>query len=64
MTSPRPDQVTCLACREHARREQLRVAAWVERLGGMPGSTVDPVQAKQAADRHRELVGKFGEAEG
>ncbi|GGZ80690.1 hypothetical protein ACFOOM_33705 [Streptomyces echinoruber] len=64
MTSPHPGKVTCLACREHARREHLRLAEWVERLGSMPGSTVSPVQAKQAAARHRELAEKFAAAEG
>lgn len=64
MTSPRPDKVTCLACREHARREHLRVAEWTERLGSTPGSTLNPAQAKQAADRHRELAEKFSDAEG
>lgn len=63
MASPRPDKVTCLACREHALREHLRLAEWVERLGSMPGSTVSPVQARQAADRHRELAEKFADAE-
>ncbi|MBT2421880.1 hypothetical protein J7F01_14730 [Streptomyces sp. ISL-22] len=64
MASPRPDKVTCLACREHARREHLRFAEWTERLGTMPGSTISPAQAKQAADRHRELAEKFADAEG
>ncbi|MGW0581384.1 hypothetical protein ACWD25_36805 [Streptomyces sp. NPDC002920] len=59
MTSPRPDRVTCLACREHAAREHLRFAEQVERLGGMPGSTVGADQAKQAADRHRDLAARF-----
>jgi hypothetical protein len=64
MTSPRPDKVTCLACREHARREHLRFAEEVERLGSMPGSTISSAQAKLAADRHRELAEKFADAEG
>ncbi|MEU1815919.1 hypothetical protein ABZ543_12090 [Streptomyces roseifaciens] len=64
MTSPRPENVTCLACREHARREHLRVAEEVERLGSMPGSTIGPAQAKSAAERHRELAERFADAEG
>ncbi|MFC7307133.1 hypothetical protein ACFQVC_23250 [Streptomyces monticola] len=64
MTSPRPDEVTCLACRQQARREQLRLAEWVERLGRMPGSAISPSQAKQAADRHHDLAEKFAAAEG
>lgn len=59
MTSPRPDRVTCLACREHARSEHLRLAEWVERLAGMPGAPVGPVQAAEAAARHRELAARF-----
>ncbi|GAB2579002.1 hypothetical protein GCM10027168_09830 [Streptomyces capparidis] len=63
MTSPRPDRVTCLACREHARREHLRFAEEVERLSRMPGSTIGPAQGKQAADRHRDLARRFSGAE-
>ncbi|NYI04373.1 hypothetical protein [Allostreptomyces psammosilenae] len=64
MTSPRPDRVTCLPCREHARREHLRFAEQVERLSGMPGSTVSPAQGKLAADRHRDLARRFSDTEG
>ncbi|WP_181768913.1 hypothetical protein [Streptomyces albidus (ex Kaewkla and Franco 2022)] len=64
MTSPRPDRVTCLPCREHARDEHLRLAEMAERLGGMPGSTVSPAQAKLAADRHRDLAERFSDAAG
>ena len=39
MTSPRPESVTCLACREHACRQHLRFAEQVERLSRMPGAT-------------------------
>ncbi|MGX1907915.1 hypothetical protein ACWIID_03485 [Streptomyces phaeochromogenes] len=59
MTSPRPGSVTCLACREHGRREHLRLAEMVERLGLMPGSTISGTQAKQAADWHRDLAERF-----
>ncbi|MEU6334564.1 hypothetical protein ABZ839_08845 [Streptomyces cellulosae] len=62
MTSPRPDKVSCLACREHAQREHLRLAEWVERLAGMPGAAVGPDQAREAAARHRELAARFAEA--
>lgn len=64
MTSPRPGSVTCLACREHARLEHLRFAEEVERLGTMPGSTITTVQAKLAADKHRELAEGFSGADG
>lgn len=63
MTSPRPDRVTCLACREHARREHLRFAEEVERLSRMPGSTISPDQGKLAADKHRDLARRFSDAE-
>ncbi|MFF9899342.1 hypothetical protein [Streptomyces longispororuber] len=63
MTSSRPDRVTCLACREHARREHLRLAAEVERLSRMPGSTISPAQGASAADRHRALAREFAEPE-
>ncbi|WP_326728403.1 hypothetical protein [Streptomyces phaeochromogenes] len=59
MTSPRPDRVTCLACREHAAREHLRLAEMVERLGLMPGSTISGTEAKQAAEWHRDLAKRF-----
>ncbi len=59
MTSPRPDRVTCLACREHARREHLRFAEEAERLSRMPGSTLSPEQGRLAADRHRALARRF-----
>ncbi|WP_217167845.1 hypothetical protein [Streptomyces sp. AC512_CC834] len=63
MTSPRPDRVTCLACREHARREHQRFAEQVDRLSRMPGSTISPAEAKPAADTHRDLAQRFSDAE-
>ncbi|QXJ23192.1 hypothetical protein AGRA3207_004317 [Actinomadura graeca] len=59
MTSPHPERVTCLACREHARAEHLRFAGQVERLGRMPGSVIGVDEARQAADRHRGLAERF-----
>ncbi|MEU2433722.1 hypothetical protein ABZ611_30230 [Streptomyces sp. NPDC007861] len=59
MTSPRPESVTCLPCREHARRQHLRTAEEVERLGSMPGSTLTTGQARLVADRHRGLATRF-----
>jgi len=64
MTSPRPDSVTCLACRKHARLVHMRYAERVERLGRMPGSTVSTAQVKQAADRHRDLAKRFSDMDG
>jgi recombinational DNA repair protein (RecF pathway) len=64
MTSPHPGSVTCLPCREHARREHLRFADQVERMGRMPGSVVGADLAKQAADRHREIAELFSGKDG
>ncbi|BCB90758.1 hypothetical protein [Phytohabitans suffuscus] len=59
MTSPRPESVTCLACREHAHREHLSFADQVERLSGMAGSTVTSEQGAAAAKHHRDLAARF-----
>jgi hypothetical protein len=59
MTSPRPENVTCLACREHAHTQHLRFADWVERMGRMPGATITSAQAGLAADQHRDLAARF-----
>ncbi|MFI2238199.1 hypothetical protein [Streptomyces chrestomyceticus] len=64
MTSSRPDRVTCLACREHARQAHLRFAVEVERLSRMLGSVITPAQGKLAADRHRDLARRFSDDEG
>ncbi|UNO38662.1 hypothetical protein [Streptomyces sp. MST-110588] len=64
MTSPRPDRVTCRACREHARREHLRFSEEVERLSRMTGSTISLAQGKLAADRHRDLAQRFSGPQG
>ncbi|MBZ3904715.1 MULTISPECIES: hypothetical protein [Streptomyces] len=61
MTSPRADRVTCLVCREHARRELLRLAAQVEHLSRMPGSPISAAQGEEAADRHRDLAREFSD---
>ncbi|WP_069871638.1 hypothetical protein [Streptomyces malaysiensis] len=62
MTSPRPENVTCLACREHARLEHLRFADEIERIGRMVGSTVGTADARLAAERHRDLAERFSAA--
>ncbi|KAA9378494.1 hypothetical protein F5972_16765 [Microbispora cellulosiformans] len=59
MTSPRPESVTCLPCREHAHREHLRYAEQVERLGRMPGAPVTGAQAAEAARWARDLAKRF-----
>jgi hypothetical protein len=64
MTSPRPDRVTCLACREHARAEHLRFADEIERIGGLPGSPLTSAEARQAAAGHRALAERFSSGSG
>lgn len=62
MTSPRPESVTCLACREHAHREYLRFADQVERLGRpgqIPGTDITGDQVAQAVARLRDLARRF-----
>ncbi|MFF7947097.1 hypothetical protein [Streptomyces griseorubiginosus] len=64
MTSPRPDRVTCLACREHARAEHLRFADEIERIGTLPGSAVTFAEAREVAGRHRGLAERFSSGGG
>jgi hypothetical protein len=59
MTSAEPESVTCLACREHAHREHLRLADQVDRLGRMPGTNLDSDQVAQAVDWHRAIARQF-----
>ncbi|MDQ1042554.1 hypothetical protein [Streptomyces sp. V4I2] len=63
MTSPRPDSVTCLACREHAHREHLRCADQIERLS-LPGMNITSDQAAKVAEWHRDLARRFSGQEG
>jgi hypothetical protein len=61
MTSPRPECVTCLACREHAQSEYSRFADQVEHLGRspMPGVNITDDQMAEAVKRIRELAKRF-----
>ena len=59
MTSPRPESVTCLACREHARREYWAFAEQVESLGSLPGMNVTADQMAGAVERLRDLANRF-----
>jgi hypothetical protein len=59
MTSPHPESVTCLACREHAHREHLRYAEQIEHLSQMPGAIVTADQATTAAKWHRDVAARF-----
>ncbi|NUP49477.1 MAG: hypothetical protein HOW97_19545 [Catenulispora sp.] len=62
MTSPRPESVTCLPCREHAHAAYLRSAAQIERLGSGPASglNITGEQVAQAVERLRDLARRFG----
>ncbi|MEU9055986.1 hypothetical protein AB0D37_37290 [Streptomyces sp. NPDC048384] len=64
MTSPRPESVTCLACREHARAEHLSLAEQTARLGGMPGSTITGAQVAEVVKHHRDLARRFTDGTG
>jgi hypothetical protein len=62
MTSPRPESVTCLACREHAHHEYLRFADQVENLSSLPNlaiTGIDSTQAAEAVARLRDLANRF-----
>lgn len=59
MTSPHPENVTCLTCREYAHREHLRFAAQVEQLRGMPGMSITGEQAAAVVERQRDLAKRF-----
>ena len=60
MTSPHPERVTCLPCREHAQREHRAFADQVENLSRMPGSPISAEDAAKAAQRCRDLAERFG----
>jgi hypothetical protein len=55
MTSAEPRTVTCLPCREYARRRYLELADSVERFG-----LTDPGLGSSAATAYRKLAGGFG----
>lgn len=59
MTSPLPERVTCLACREHACRQHLRLAEMFEQFPPLPGVNISSTQARQAAEWHRDRAAKF-----
>ncbi|MFO7252145.1 MAG: hypothetical protein DIU60_015470 [Actinomycetes bacterium] len=59
MTSPHPEKVTCLACREHAHRAHLRFAEQVERLSRMPGSPLKADEAAKAVQWARDRAARF-----
>lgn len=59
MTSTRPESVTCLACREHAQREYLKLADQIDRMGPMPGLNVTAEQMADAVKRLRDVAKRF-----
>jgi hypothetical protein len=59
MTSPHPERVTCLPCREHAAREYRAFADQVENLSRMPGAPVNAGDATEAVRRLRDLAERF-----
>lgn len=59
MTSPDPDKVTCLPCREYARDEYLRFAQLVERLGAMPAGAVTAADIGRVAAWSRDRARRF-----
>jgi hypothetical protein len=59
MTSPLPERVTCLPCREHAHRLHSSYAEQAERVGDTPGIGISREQARLAAAAHRDLAEKF-----
>jgi hypothetical protein len=58
MTSPRPESVTCLPCRDHAHQEYLRLAEQIERMRG-PGMPISGDQADKATAWLRDRATRF-----
>jgi len=60
MTSTRPDNVTCLACREFAQRRYLELAAYVEQVTRAPGTGIDlRERAARAAEEYLDIARRF-----
>lgn len=59
MTSPRPESVTCLACRDHAHRQHLRFAGTVERMNPLPGMDITSDQMAKVVQWHRDVAKRF-----
>lgn len=59
MTSPRPESVTCLACRDHAHRAHLRFADGVRQASLLPGINISSEDAAKAIARHQDLAQRF-----
>ncbi|WP_045747534.1 MULTISPECIES: hypothetical protein [Actinoplanes] len=59
MTAARPEAVTCLACRDHARAQHLRLADQLSGMAEMPGIGFSEGDAVKAAGLHRDLAKRF-----
>lgn len=59
MTSPRPESVTCLACRQYARDHCLRLADQTMRLAATLESQMSPGQPARTAAKYRDLATRF-----
>ncbi len=60
MTSQRPESVTCLACREHAVGQHLRLAETIRLSIGLPGVGVDQTRAGlEEMRRHQDLARRY-----
>lgn len=59
MTSPRPENVTCLLCREYASREYGALAEQFERLGSLPDMRITAGEMVSAAEKLRDLANRF-----
>jgi hypothetical protein len=60
MTSPRPEKVTCLPCREHAARWHAMTAEQFEQMNAPVGLALPGDDLTQAAARHRDQARRFG----
>lgn len=61
MTSTRPESVTCLPCREHARREYLRFAEQVEQLSRIPGAPMVGGEAAEIMARLHDFAKRYSD---
>lgn len=59
MTSPRPESVTCLPCREHAVRLHTQAAEQAEQMIGLAGPVPPGEHLTRAAQQHREQARRF-----
>jgi hypothetical protein len=61
MTSVLPERVTCLACREAARKAHLHAAEALEDLATLPTASSEHIQdTRRRALEHRDLARRLG----